>query len=105
MATDEPATDSEIPDDVGSTELSLQPETTLVLPEDVEPAEAAAIAVSIGAHLRDLETAVEEADSPAWEGKRWAYAGRLASITGRPSRVPHTAPPDAWSASGRQDRF
>ena len=105
MATDDPGQQSGDTGDGRSTELSIQPGTTLVFPSDVEPAEAAAIAASIGAHLRDLETAADGTDSPSWDGKRGAFAGRLESMTGRSRRVPRTAPTDAWSASGRADRF
>ncbi|ELK48416.1 hypothetical protein D320_19677, partial [Haloferax sp. BAB-2207] len=40
-----------------------------------------------------------------WNEERWRYAGRLESVTGCGHRVPSGAPTDAWTASGRVDRF
>lgn len=70
--------------------------------------EAAAVMAAIAAHIRDLELAAAAADeeTESWEGKRWAFAGRIASIDGGTNRrVPRSAPTDAWTASGRRDRF
>ncbi|WP_255167368.1 hypothetical protein [Natrononativus amylolyticus] len=79
---------------------------SLEIPDDADPEEAAAIAAAIGAHLRDLElVAAEDGDEAGWEGKRWAYAGRLRIQQGRAARVPTTAPTDPWAAAGRTDRF
>jgi hypothetical protein len=82
--------------------------TTLEIPEDATEAEAAAIAAAIGAHLRDQEVAAvaAAADSePAdtWDGKRFAFAGRIEGLTGTPRRVPRNAPTDDWTAAGRLD--
>ncbi|WP_244605554.1 acc operon protein [Halorussus marinus] len=79
----------------------------LTVPDDATDEEAAAIAAAIGAHLRAREAAAAaaDADEESWEGKRWSFAGRLRSLTGRDGRVPRSAPTDAWTASGRSDRF
>ncbi|MFB6155876.1 MAG: acc operon protein [Haloferacaceae archaeon] len=80
----------------------------LDVPDDADPAEAAAIAAAVGAHLRDQEVAAAvaaESTEETWEGKRWTFAGRLDSLQSRRVRVPTGAPTDAWTASGRTDRF
>ena len=78
----------------------------LTLPDNASEEEAAAIAAAIGAHLRDQELAAQEdEEEESWDGKRWAFAGRLRGLQGRASRVPTGAPTDAWAASGRTDRF
>ena len=77
---------------------------------DASDEEAAAIVAVIRAQL-DAEAAareaaseeVEEADS--WQGRRWAYKGRIKSLQHRSDRVPENAPEDPWTASGRTDRF
>ena len=81
--------------------------TTLSIPDDADDDEAAAIAAAVGAHLRDAERAAAAAGDaePTWEGKRWAFAGRVERSQGRSVRVPQNAPTDAWSAAGRTDRF
>ena len=76
--------------------------------DDADEDEAAAVMAAIAAHIRDLEVAAAGADEEpeSWEGKRWAFAGRIASIDGGTNRrVPRSAPTDAWTASGRRDRF
>lgn len=92
------------------TRLSSDPDTpedttgwTIRLPPDPSPAEAAAIASAIAIHLTDQ--AEPEEPPETWAGERWRYAGRLASVTGRPTRVPTTAPTDPWTAAGRAHRF
>jgi len=82
--------------------------TTLDIPEDATDTEAAAIAAAVGAHLRDQEVAAAAAaaDSEAadtWDGKRFAFAGRIEGLTGTPRRVPRNAPTDDWTAAGRLD--
>ncbi|UIO98569.1 acc operon protein [Halobaculum sp. CBA1158] len=83
----------------------------LTVPEDADDEEAAAILAAVGAHVRDAEVAAaaaaDDADEAAdtWDGKRWAFAGRLEGIGGRGARVPRGGPTDAWTASGRTDRF
>ncbi|ESP89112.1 hypothetical protein K933_05893, partial [Candidatus Halobonum tyrrellensis G22] len=49
--------------------------------------------------------AAAERGTPDWDGKRWAFAGRTDALQGRAVRVPRGAPTDAWTASGRTDRF
>jgi hypothetical protein len=81
----------------------------LTLPDDAEDDEAAAIAAAVGAHLRDrVAAAAAEGDGAAterWQGRKWAYAGRVEVLQGRRTRVPDGAPTDGWAASGRTDRF
>jgi hypothetical protein len=81
----------------------------LELPADARTDEAAAIVAAIGAHVRDQEAAAAaaaaESAEETWDGKRWAYTGRLESLQSRTTRVPTDAPTDPWSASGRSDRF
>jgi len=79
----------------------------LTVPDDATDEEAAAIAAAIGAHLRAQEAAAAAADEaePSWDGDRWSFAGRLRGLQGRAGRVPRSAPTDAWTASGRSDRF
>ncbi|PSQ07370.1 acc operon protein [Halobacteriales archaeon QS_6_71_20] len=82
----------------------------LRLPNDADAEEAAAVVAAVGAHVHDSEAAAA-ADAAAgdgaerWDGKRWAFAGRLDALRGRGARVPDGAPTDAWTASGRSDRF
>jgi hypothetical protein len=77
----------------------------LELPAEATPAEAAAIAAAVGAHLRDQRAAALAAaadDQPAtWDGRRWQFAGRLRALTGVPRRVPRDAPADGWTAKAR----
>jgi hypothetical protein len=81
----------------------------LSIPNDADDAEAAAIAAAVAAHLRDGEraaaAAAAEDDEPAWEGERWAFAGRVERLQNRSVRVPVDAPTDPWTAAGRADRF
>jgi hypothetical protein len=74
-------------------------------------AEAAAIAVAIGAHVRDGEVAAAAAaaaagdDETAWTGREWPFSGRVEQTQKRTVRVRTDAPADAWSAAGRTDRM
>ena len=81
----------------------------LTLPDDADDEEAAAILAAVGAHVRDSEAAAAAAAADdgeeTWDGKRWAFAGRLDALGGRGTRVPRGAPTDAWTASGRTNRF
>jgi hypothetical protein len=94
-------------------EAATADERRLDIPADATDEEAAAIAAAIGAYLHDREqaaaavaTAAAAADDEAgWDGRRFGFAGRLAGVTGRSGRVPDGAPTDAWTASGRADRF
>jgi hypothetical protein len=82
---------------------------SLSIPDDADSDEAAAIAAVVGAHLRDqaaLAAASEGETVETWQGKKWPFAGRIDGLQGRRSvRVPSGAPTDAWTASGRTDRF
>lgn len=81
----------------------------LTLPDDADEAEAAAIAAAVAAHIRDGElaaaAAAAEETAETWDGKRWAFAGRLEGVSGRSARVPDGAPTNAWTAAARADRF
>jgi hypothetical protein len=77
---------------------------------DADPAEAAAIAAAIGAHVRDREVAAaasagEDDDSAEWTGNRWRFAGRVEATSRRQVDVPTYAPTEGWRAAGRADRF
>jgi hypothetical protein len=80
----------------------------IAIPEDASDEEAAAIAAAVSAHLARLEAeaaaAAEDAEE-TWDGDKWAFAGRIASLDGHGCRVPDSAPRDAWTAAGRRDRF
>ena len=71
--------------------------------------QAAAIAVAISAHMTDRQRAAAAAESepePSWDGKQWAYAGRIQQTLKRDlSRVPRGTPTDEWTAAGRADRL
>lgn len=84
-----------------STDATLH--DALSIPADADGDEAAAIAVAIREYLAEVES--DTSDEPSWNGRRWAFAGRLESLGGRGARVPDGAPTDAWSAAGRADRF
>ncbi|WP_255149177.1 acc operon protein [Halorarius halobius] len=73
-----------------------------MIPDDADPEEAAAIVAALSAYLEE-----DEADdaAPDWDGKRWAFAGRVDALQNRTVRVPREAPTDAWAASGRTDRY
>jgi hypothetical protein len=81
----------------------------LSIPDAADSDEAAAIAAVVGAHLRDqaaLAAAEEGASTETWDGKKWTFASRVDGLQGRRSvRVPDGAPTDAWTTSGRTDRF
>lgn len=99
---------AETDDDRTQPSEQLLPAGTRVdLPDNASPSEAAAIMAAIGAHLRDQEAAAAAAedDGPTWQGRKWAFAGRLESVAGTGHRVPDGAPTDAWAAAGRTDRF
>ena len=79
----------------------------LQLPETASGEEAAAIAAAIESYLAAERAAAEGQadDERSWHGRRWTFAGRLATLTGRAARVPEAAPRDGWAAAGRADRF
>ena len=100
---------SEEPPETGSGPTQAALADALSIPDDADSDEAAAIAAVVGAHLRDqaaLAAAAEGESAETWEGKKWAFAGRVDGLQGRRSaRVPDGAPTDEWTASGRTDRF
>ncbi|NGM67587.1 hypothetical protein G6M89_00955 [Natronolimnobius sp. AArcel1] len=104
-------TDADAPTDehaCDALEPSLLSEVDITLPDDADEAEAAAIVAAVGAHLHDQALAVAAAaqsEEESWDGKRWAFSGRVRAQQGRFARVPRNAPTDAWSAAGRVDRF
>lgn len=77
--------------------------------DTADEAEAAAIAVAIGAHIRDRELAAAittESDSGQnWNKRRWSFTGRVARNQRRWVRVPSETPTDPWAAAGRTDRI
>ncbi len=78
--------------------------------DDADADEAAAVAVAIGAHIRDLEqraavVAAESATDAGWTGRKWAYADRLDRRSGRTVGVTDETPRDPWTAAGRADRL
>jgi hypothetical protein len=80
----------------------------LDLPDDATDDEAAAIAAVVSAHLRDqtiAAAAAAAASEETWQGKKWSFAGRVDAIQGRATRVPDSAPTNAWVAASRTDRF
>lgn len=84
-------------------------EIEIDIPADADDDEAAAIAAAVGAHVTDGDRAAAAAaasgDEETWRGRKWTFAGRIDELQGRSIRVPETAPADAWTASGRTDRF
>jgi len=87
---------------------ALDSDVDIEIPASASTEEAAAIVAAIGAHVRDREAAAAAAaaeSEPSWEGDRFAFAGRVEQLQGRSVRVPASAPRDAWTASGRTDRF
>ncbi len=91
--------------------LSLPTEAgTLSIPPTATPAEAAAIAAAVGAHLRDQQMAALAAAAASdgditWDGRRWEFAGRIEGLSGVSRRVPREAPTDEWTAAGRMERL
>ena len=86
----------------------LPADLKLRLPDDATDEEAAAIAAAIGAHLHDHALAVAAAAAASeetWDGKRWAFGGRIRTQQQRRVRTPRNAPSDPWTAAGRTDRF
>ncbi|WP_160133386.1 acc operon protein [Halococcus salsus] len=86
---------------------SLAEALARAIPDDASSEEAAAIAAALGTHLGDQEraAAARSEAKETWDGKRWAFAGRVAALQGRQVRVPKSAPLDGWAAAGRSDRF
>lgn len=84
--------------------IAVDSDRELWIPPDATEWETAAIAAAIAAYLSEREREAGE-EQDRWDGDRWAFAGRLERIDRRSERVPHTAPRDPWTASGRADRF
>lgn len=84
---------------VGSRELRI--------PADASPDEAAAITAAVERWLAaEAEaTGSETPSAESWDGRRFAFAGRLVKLTDEPVRVPNGAPTDPWTAAGRSERF
>lgn len=104
-------TQSQLSDTGSSTHADsgrLRPGASVELPDDATKSEAAAIVAAIGAHLRDQEVAAAaeaEEGTETWADEKWRFAGRIDALQGQKTRVPDSAPTDAWAASGRTDRF
>ncbi|WP_251330495.1 acc operon protein [Haloplanus pelagicus] len=78
------------------------------IPDDATDDEAAAIAAAVGAHVRDgylAAAAAAESSDDARTTDPWTFAGRIEGLQHRSVRVPGNVPTDAWTASGRTDRF
>jgi|AntRauTorcE11898_2_1112593.scaffolds.fasta_scaffold02524_4 hypothetical protein len=101
-------TGEDSPDDATGDSVDVEAVlSALSIPADADDAEAAAIAAAVGAHVTDLEraAAASGSDEASWRDRKWSFAGRVRSLQGRETRVPDGAPTDAWTASGRTDRF
>jgi hypothetical protein len=80
----------------------------LSIPDDATEDEAAAIAAVVSAHMRDQAVAAAAAaaeEEETWQGRKWAFAGRVDALQGRTTRVPDGTPTNAWVAASRADRF
>ncbi len=88
---------------------ALLPESIdLDIPDTATEEEAAAIVAAVGAHLHDhalAAAAAAAAGEKTWDGKRWAFAGRIKAQQRQTIRVPRDAPTNPWTAAGRTDRF
>ncbi len=86
--------------------VEIEPDVCVEIPTYATPDEAAAIAAAMGTHLEALEAATRSSsDDRSWDGNRWTFVGRVEQLQGSPRRIPQGAPTDAWTASGRTDRF
>ena len=93
-----------------NTDATSDPERELDLsiPDDATDDEAAAIAAVVSAHMRDqavAAAAAAAATEETWQGKKWAFAGRVDALQGRTTRVPDGSPTNAWVAANRTRRF
>lgn len=86
--------------------MDITPED-LDLPDHADPDEAAAIAAAIEAHLSSLRSPDGEGATAqeSWDGRKWAFAGRMDRLEQRPVRVSDDTPRDPWTAAGRLDRL
>ncbi len=76
----------------------------LHIPDDADSEEAAAIAAVVRRLTAEAAANAEDDDTDR-SRNRWQFAGRIESLQNRRHRPPLAAPPDAWSAAGRTDRF
>lgn len=78
----------------------------LQLPPDATPDEAAAIIAAVEEWLAAEARAAADGQPAAegWDGRRFAFAGRVEKLTGEPVAVPTGAPADPWTAMGRVRR-
>lgn len=91
-------------------EADLPGAASLELPAGATSEEAAAIVAAVGTHVRDREAAAAAAAAAGgaretWEGRRWAFAGRVELTQELRVRVPDGTPTDAWTAASRTDRL
>lgn len=79
----------------------------LRIPADASPDEAAAITAAVEQWLAAEARAAGNGSTPdgSWDGRRFAFAGRLEKLTDEPVRVPEGAPTDPWTAAGRLERY
>ncbi len=66
--------------------------------------EMAAIVAALNTHLQ-ASNGTDAVATDRWEAARWLLTGRIQSLQHRQVRFPATAPPDAWTAAGRTDRY
>ncbi|MFB6361704.1 MAG: acc operon protein [Halobacteriales archaeon] len=78
----------------------------LELPADATPDQAAAIIAALEQWLaaEARSSADDQPESPGWDGRRFAFAGRVEKLTGEAARVPTGAPSDPWTAMDRVRR-
>lgn len=86
--------------------MEITPED-LDLPDHADSDEAAAIAAAVEAYLSSLRSSDGEVATAeeSWDGRKWAFAGRMDRLAQRPVRVSEDTPRDPWTASGRLDRL
>jgi hypothetical protein len=74
----------------------------LHVPPDATPDEAAAITAAVERWLAaETRAREDEAVTSDWDDRRFAFAGRVAKLTGTAVEVPNGAPADPWTAMGR----
>lgn len=88
-------------DEQAVTNEAVLDDVSLSVPASADRGEAAAIAVAIGAHLRDRAAAAANADEvPSEHCDRWSLSGRLDGRT-PPRGVAHG---EEWKTAGRLRR-
>jgi hypothetical protein len=75
--------------------------------DSADATQAAAVAVAIGAHLRDraVSAGTDSTDREEWIGRKWAFADRLDRRRDHGVRIPRRTPTDPWTAADRTDRL